>query len=100
MKDVPGQIGMKYFVVKVILHAPPGRRPRPVRFSDMDLVTKGTVLLMVQAGELCQLPDGCICEGVKEFRHEEDAHRYRDDQAMRFPSEDFRVAATSAAVIG
>lgn len=90
-------VHVRFFVVRVLLHMPgPRARPRPVTFADMDTPTRLTVLALVQAGNLVTLPDGCICEGVKEFSNELDAHAHREELARTYPEEDFRVIITSA----
>lgn len=91
-------VGLKFFVVRVILHKPNGARARPVRYSDMTTPAQLAVLAMVKAGDLCQLPCGAIAEGVKEHRNEVDAHRHRESLASRHPGEDFRVVIETAAL--
>ena len=96
MKRGDHVLHVRYYVVRVLLH--PGAHPRkvPVRFSDMDPITKVSVLAMVQAGDLVTLPDGCIAEGVREHTNEVDAHGDREVHAREYPDEDFRVVLTSA----
>lgn len=87
---------VRYFLVRVVLVQRGPRTGKPVRFADMDPATRVAVHMALEAGDLCKLPDGCIAEGVKEFRNEDDAHYHHAQHVASYPGEDFRVILTSA----
>ena len=82
-------VSITYWVLKVLLH--PGPTKRPVRFDEMTPAAHVTMTMLLIAGEYVLLPDGCIAEPVADFDNEPMAHEHRNDLLASWPESDFRV---------
>lgn len=76
--------------MRVLLH--PGPMRRPVKFGDMTPAAHIATMILVNKGDLCCMPDGCIAEPVEVFAHEAQAHEHREQLLRDNPGEDYRVA--------
>lgn len=88
-KDPRHCVSITYWVLKVLLH--PGPAKRPVKLSEMTPAATATTLALVAIGEYVCLPDGCIAEPVADFDNEVMAHEHRADLLNAWPESDFRV---------
>lgn len=88
-RDPKHCVSITYWVLKVLLH--PGPPKRPVRFEEMSPAAQATTLALVAVGEYVCLPDGCIAEPVADFDNEPMAHEHRTFLLAQWPGSDFRV---------
>lgn len=81
---------LEFWVMRVLLH--PGPMRRPVRLADMTPATHLATMMLVNTGELCCMPDGCIAEPVEQYKDQEAAHAAREKLMADNPGADYRVA--------
>jgi hypothetical protein len=83
---------VEYWVMKVLLHRPTGRRVLVQELSPRDVVT---YLANVESGSMSCLQDGTIVEPVEHFKPEEEATAERERRLRDDPKGDYRVILTT-----
>lgn len=88
---------LEFWVMRVLLH--PGPMKRPMTLRNVDEATHRAVMVHVQANELTTLPDGCIAEPVAQYPSQSEAHAEREKYAHDDPTGDYRVVLNSSLLV-